>query len=46
MKITKTYLLLALASLLSITSLAVQAGSVATNLTAAAGYDVVSYQTA
>ena len=43
MKITKTYLLLALASLLSITSWTANAGSAASNLTAAAGYDVVSY---
>ena len=46
MKITKSYILLALAGIFSLTSLTVQAGSAANNLTAAAGYDVVSYHTA
>ena len=45
MKMTKTYWMLALISLFSMTSFAVQANSIAHNLTAAAGYDVVSYHT-
>jgi YHS domain-containing protein len=45
MKLTKSFIFIALASMLTISSISVQAAGVANSVTAVNGYDVVSYHT-